>query len=232
MLHDDVVCRASLQNVQGLVRRIDAIDWRAMAREDFDASDAGRAAAFCGRGLESVRAGAGAAAKIAADGAAKAAKAAGAALDAALGKAAGAKAKEAREFAAKTAVATAARAKDAAGAALSGAFKRGLSGFSGSSKNNEAPEESVDEAGANTSSSLSHSLMHVPGRVFHIRRGVLGAGASAARVSRRAATLAKVELSSSLLADHSLVEYREALDTLAIGAATGPSVEVLSLIHI
>ena len=58
VLHDDVVCRASLQNVQGLVRRIDAIDWRAMAREDFDASDAGRAAAFCGRGLESVRAGA------------------------------------------------------------------------------------------------------------------------------------------------------------------------------
>ena len=41
VLHDDVVCRASLQNVQGLVRRIDAIDWRAMAREDFDASDAG-----------------------------------------------------------------------------------------------------------------------------------------------------------------------------------------------
>ena len=235
VLHDDVVCRASLQNVQGLVRRIDAIDWRAMAREDFDASDAGRAAAFCGRGLESVRAGAGAAAKIAADGAAKAAKAAGAALDAALGKGAGAKAKEAREFAAKTAVATAARAKDAAGAALSGAFKRGLSGFSGSSsKNNEAPEEGVDEAGANTSSSSSSSpsLMHVPGRVFHIHRGVLGAGASAARVSRRAATLAKVELSSSLLADHSLVEYREALDTLAIGAAAGPSVEVRGALEV
>ena len=44
----------------------------------------------------------------------------------------------------------------------------------------------------------------------------LGAGASAARVAADSPTLSKIELSSSLIADHSLGEYGEALDTLAI----------------
>ena len=54
----------------------------------------------------------------------------------------------------------------------------------------------------------------------------------AAEVRSDADTLCRIELSSSLLADHSLTEYKEALDTLAIrdqtnkDAAGAPRVEV------
>ena len=70
--------------------------------------------------------------------------------------------------------------------------------------------------------------LFVPGRVFHLRRDAAGAGASSARVSRHVGTLARVELSSSLVSDHSLVEYGEALETLALraGAKVSPRVEV------
>ena len=60
------------------------------------------------------------------------------------------------------------------------------------------------------------------------QRDAAGAGASSAHVSRHVGTLARVELSSSLVADHSLAEYGEALETLALraGAKTSPRVEV------
>jgi len=54
----------------------------------------------------------------------------------------------------------------------------------------------------------------------------------AAEVRSDADTLCRIELSSSLLADHSLAEYKEALDTLAVrhgtnnDAAGAPRVEV------
>ena len=63
--------------------------------------------------------------------------------------------------------------------------------------------------------------------MFHLRRDVAGAGASSALVSRHVGTLARVELSSSLVADHSLCEYAEALETLSLRAAKkSPRTEV------
>lgn len=86
----------------------------------------------------------------------------------------------------------------------------------------EQEEEEVEE---------ESPYFFIPGKVYHLRRGPLGAGASAAHVAADSPTLCKIELSSSLIADHSLGEYGEALDTLAIRPAApqlpaAPRVEV------
>ena len=217
VLHDDVVSRASLANVQDLRARLQAIDWRASFEKDTPRLQSakravGGAADKMGEAMESLQKRTAAAAEKGAAFAAAAAaklfskggeggggkvvKVAGAAADAASG---------------------AANAAAAAAGSLASRFGASL-GLGGAKSS--APAAAADDASP-------PPPLFVPGRVFHLRRDVAGAGASSALVSRHVGTLARVELSSSLVADHSLCEYAEALETLSLRAAKkSPRTEV------
>ena len=214
VLHDDVVSRASLANVQDLRARLQAIDWRASFEKDFEKEfsrlhTAKRAVGGAAESLQKRTAAAAekgaafaaaAAAKLFSKGGeggrGKVVKVAGAAADAASG---------------------AANAAAAAAGSLASRFGASL-GLGGAKSS--APAAAADDASP-------PPPLFVPGRVFHLRRDVAGAGASSALVSRHVGTLARVELSSSLVADHSLCEYAEALETLSLRAAKkSPRTEV------
>ena len=214
VLHDDVVSRASLANVQDLRARLQAIDWRASFEKDFEKEFSrlhtakravgGAAESLQKRTAAAAEKGAAFAAAAAAKlfskggegGGGKVVKVAGAAADAASG---------------------AANAAAAAAGSLASRFGASL-GLGGAKSS--APAAAADDASP-------PPPLFVPGRVFHLRRDVAGAGASSALVSRHVGTLARVELSSSLVADHSLCEYAEALETLSLRAAKkSPRTEV------
>ena len=218
VLHDDVVSRASLANVQDLRARLQAIDWRASFARDTPRLQSatravGGAADKMGEAVENLqRRTTAAAEKGAAFAAAAAAK-----LFSKDGKGGGGKVVAAAGAAAGAASGAATAAAAAAGSLAS---RFGASFGLGGAKSAE-PASAAEDASP-------PPPLFVPGRVFHLRRDAAGAGASSAHVSRHVGTLARVELSSSLVADHSLAEYGEALETLALraGAKTSPRVEV------
>ena len=76
-----------------------------------------------------------------------------------------------------------------------------------------AGDASKDDAPAPT--------FYVPGVVYHLRRGPTCAGGSVARVKPDCASLCAIQLSGSFINDHSLNEYVEALDALAIRKSPG-----------
>ena len=221
VLHDDVVSRASLANVQDLRARLQAIDWRASFEKDFEKDwprlqsakrAVGGGADKMGEAMESLQKRTAAAAEkgaaFAAAAAAKLFSKGGEGGGGKVGKVAGAAA-DAASGAANAAAAAAGSLASRFGASL------GLGGAKSS-----APAAAADDA-------FPPPPLFVPGRVFHLRRDVAGAGASSALVSRHVGTLARVELSSSLVADHSLCEYAEALETLSLRAAKkSPRTEV------
>ena len=99
-------------------------------------------------------------------------------------------------------VAAAGAAKAAAGAsALAGKFSSMMS------KKAAAPEEDADDADPADLVDL-----FVPGKIYHFRRSPHGAGMYASVIRYDAPTLRRIELSSSYVEDHSLSEYKEALD--------------------
>ena len=216
VLHDDVVSRASLANVQDLRARLQAIDWRASFAKDTPRLQSatravGGAADKMGEVVENLQRRTTAAAEkgaaFAAAAAAKLFSKGGEGGGGKVGKVAGAAA-DAASGAANAAAAAAGSLASRFGASL------GLGGAKSS-----APAAAADAS--------PPPPLFVPGRVFHLRRDVAGAGASSALVSRHVGTLARVELSSSLVADHSLCEYAEALETLSLRAAKkSPRTEV------
>ena len=118
-------------------------------------------------------------------------------------------------------VAAAGAAKAAAGAsALAGKFSSMLS------KKASAPD-AKEEASEDDADLVD---LFVPGKIYHFRRSALGAGTYASVIRHDAPTLARIELSSSNVEDHTLVEYREALDTFScqmnnVGVKMAPEVE-------
>ena len=238
VLHDDVVSRASLANVQDLRARLQAIDWRASFAEDTP------------RLQSAARAVGGAADKMQKRAAAAAEKGAAFAAAAAArlfredskekdGKRGGASKVTAVAGVAADAASGAATAAATAAGSLASRFGAsfGLGGAPPKRKTaadvNAAATEETEETSKEASKEASPPPpLFVPGRIFHLRRDTAGAGASAARVSRHVGTLARVELSSSLVADHSLSEYGEALETLSLRAAkVSPRVEVLGALE-
>jgi len=223
VLHDDVVSRASLANVQDLRARLQAIDWRASFARDTPRLQSatravGGAADKMGEAVENLqRRTTAAAEKGAAFAAAAAAKLFS--KDGKDGKGGGGKVVAAAGAAAGAASGAATAAAAAAGS-LASRFGASF-GLGGAKSADPKPAGAAEDASP-------PPPLFVPGRVFHLRRDAAGAGASSARVSRHVGTLARVELSSSLVADHSLAEYGEALETLALraGAKTSPRVEV------
>lgn len=125
-----------------------------------------------------------------------------------------------------TSDAAAAASVAVATAAKPGMYRRIFAKNKDGKANAATAEEAAEEAAEEVT-----PYFFIPGKIYHLRRGPLGAGASAAHVAADSPTLCKIELSSSLIADHSLGEYDEALDTLAIRPAapqlpSAPRVEV------
>lgn len=239
VLHDDVIPRASFQNVEDLRVRLQNIDWKTMAAADFAESKTGRAMRAAGtakealerRTADAVKAGGDLTAKLLAKG--RSLFGGGKANADASGKgSSGELAAAAMDAAGKAGAAAAAAGKAGAAAAsaaagkLAGKFSGLAAGAFGkkSDAGDAAPAGASDAADAAPPERLfpggsekgAPPLFYVPGKIFHLRRGVLGAGSSSATIRRDAATLSRVELSASLVADHSLCEYQEALDALAV----------------
>jgi len=108
---------------------------------------------------------------------------------------------------------------DGAGAsALAGKFSSMMS------KKAAAPEEDADDADPADLVDL-----FVPGKIYHFRRSPHGAGMYASVIRYDAPTLRRIELSSSYVEDHSLSEYKEALDMFSCqmngSGKIGPEVE-------
>ena len=269
VLQDDVVSRASLQNVEELRCRLQAIQWRDMAAKDFANTRAGQAAAAANVSLASLASHTSNAVKsftgkdeytfgditatLVSRGAGRIASAmsSGQKTELEAGEKAGTRGKgEGGTFKAA--------AKSAKGAAVGGAsaaagLARKFAGLAGSAissgmsaTGDKAPAAADDSAAAITKTPAIYRrifakerlvlegddggeeatpFFFVPGKVYHLRRGQHGAGASAAHVAADSPTLCRIELSSSLIADHSLDAYGEALDTLAIRPAPGGGVD-------
>lgn len=232
VLHDDVITRASLANVEDLRFRLQQIDWRSSFVKDtpklqLAVSSIGAGSEKMAHALEKMQKRTKEAAEKGANfakqaagrlfakietndirekGEGKVSQAAGAAADAAL--------------AAGKAGMTAASSATAAAGSLASKFGASL----GLGK--KAPESTVSDSDERQESTPPPKLF-VPGKVFHLRRDMDGAGASSALVDRHVGTMARIELSSSLVADHSLSEYSEALATLAVRSSKkSPKVEV------
>ena len=237
VLHDDVVSRASLANVQDLRARLQAIDWRASFAEDTPRLQS--AARAVGGAADKMQKRAAAAAEKGAAFAAAAARLFREDSKEKDGKRGGASKVTAVAGVAADAASGAATAAAAAAGSLASRFGAsfGLGGAPPKRKTaadvNAAATEETEETSKEASKEASPPPpLFVPGRIFHLRRDTAGAGASAARVSRHVGTLARVELSSSLVADHSLSEYGEALETLSLRAAkVSPRVEVLGALE-
>jgi len=214
--HDDVIVRASRQNVDDLFSRIQEINWKEDFSKDVNKLHTVQAAKAASVTLASMQKSAVSAAASFAEQAkrrmASSAKAGG-----------GNKNVEAAKAAAGAAasVAAAGAAKAAAGAsALAGKFSSMLS------KKASAPD-AKEEASEDDADLVD---LFVPGKIYHFRRSALGAGTYASVIRHDAPTLARIELSSSNVEDHTLVEYREALDTFScqmnnVGVKMAPEVE-------
>ena len=240
VLHDDVVSRASLANVEDLRARLQAIDWRSSFAKDtpklqFAVESVGSASDKMGDALEKMQKrtlvaaekgatfAAAAAAKLFGkkqptaenDGSDKVSLKAGAAVDAAV--------------AAGKAGMHVANSVASSGRSLVSKF--GAS-FGLGRPTADKPGDEKNALGEKNIIPPPH--LFVPGRVFHLRRDADGAGASAALVRRDAGTMARIELSSSLVADHGLSEYSEALDSLSVRAGCSkklPKVEVVGTLE-
>ena len=194
--HDDVITRASRQNVDDLFMRIQEINWKDDFSKDVNKLHTVQAAKAASVTLASMQKSAMSAASSFAEQAKK---------RMALSSGGGGnknveKAKAAAGAAASVAAAGAAKA--AAGAsALAGKFSSMMS------KKAAAPEEDADDADPADLVDL-----FVPGKIYHFRRSPHGAGMYASVIRYDAPTLRRIELSSSYVEDHSLSEYKEALD--------------------
>ena len=120
-------------------------------------------------------------------------------------------------------VAAAGAAKAAAGAsALAGKFSSMMS-----KKASDAKDGASEPALSEPADLVD---LFVPGKIYHFRRSPRGAGTYASVIRPDAPTLKRIELSSSNVEDHTLVEYKEALDTFScqmnnVGVKMAPEVE-------
>ena len=194
--HDDVITRASRQNVDDLFMRIQEINWKDDFSKDVNKLHTVQAAKAASVTLASMQK----SAMSAASSFAEQAKKRMASSSGGGGNKNVEKAKAAAGAAASVAAAGAAKA--AAGAsALAGKFSSMMS------KKAAAPEDDADDADPADLVDL-----FVPGKIYHFRRSPHGAGMYASVVRYDAPTLRRIELSSSYVEDHSLSEYKEALD--------------------
>ena len=195
--HDDVITRASRQNVDDLFMRIQEINWKDDFSKDVNKLHTVQAAKAASVTLASMQKSAMSAASSFAEQAKKR-------MASSSGGGGGNKNVEKAKAAAGAAasVAAAGAAKAAAGAsALAGKFSSMMS------KKAAAPEEDADDADPADLVDL-----FVPGKIYHFRRSPHGAGMYASVIRYDAPTLRRIELSSSYVEDHSLSEYKEALD--------------------
>ena len=195
--HDDVITRASRQNVDDLFMRIQEINWKDDFSKDVNKLHTVQAAKAASVTLASMQKSAMSAASSFAEQAKKR-------MASSSGGGGGNKNVEKAKAAAGAAasVAAAGAAKAAAGAsALAGKFSSMMS------KKAAAPEEDADDADPADLVDL-----FVPGKIYHFRRSPHGAGMYASVIRYDAPTLRRIELSSSYVEDHSLCEYKEALD--------------------
>ena len=215
--HDDVVVRASRQNVDDLFSRIQDINWKEDFSKDVNKLHTVQAAKAASVTLASMQ-------KSAASAAASFAEQAKRRLASSTqGK--GNKNVEAAKAAAGAAasVAAAGAAKAAAGAsALAGKFSSMMS-----KKASDAKDGASEPALSEPADLVD---LFVPGKIYHFRRSPRGAGTYASVIRHDAPTLARIELSSSYVEDHTLVEYKEALDTFScqmnnVGVRMAPEVE-------
>ena len=109
------------------------------------------------------------------------------------------------------AAAGAAASVAAAGAAKAAAGASALAGKFSSMMSKKASDDAKEEA----SEPADLVDLFVPGKIYHFRRSPRGAGTYASVIRHDAPTLARIELSSSYVEDHTLVEYKEALDTFS-----------------
>lgn len=194
--HDDVITRASRQNVDDLFMRIQEINWKDDFSKDVNKLHTVQAAKAASVTLASMQK----SAMSAASSFAEQAKKRMASSSGGGGNKNVEKAKAAAGAAASVAAAGAAKA--AAGAsALAGKFSSMMS------KKAAAPEDDADDADPADLVDL-----FVPGKIYHFRRSPHGAGMYASVIRYDAPTLRRIELSSSYVEDHSLSEYKEALD--------------------
>jgi sn1-specific diacylglycerol lipase len=194
--HDDVITRASRQNVDDLFMRIQEINWKDDFSKDVNKLHTVQAAKAASVTLASMQK----SAMSAASSFAEQAKKRMASSSGGGGNKNVEKPKAAAGAAASVAAAGAAKA--AAGAsALAGKFSSMMS------KKAAAPEEDADDADPADLVDL-----FVPGKIYHFRRSPHGAGMYASVIRYDAPTLRRIELSSSYVEDHSLSEYKEALD--------------------
>ena len=194
--HDDVITRASRQNVDDLFMRIQEINWKDDFSKDVNKLHTVQAAKAASVTLASMQK----SAMSAASSFAEQAKKRMASSSGGGGNKNVEKAKAAAGAAASVAAAGAAKA--AAGAsALAGKFSSMMS------KKAATPEEDADDADPADLVDL-----FVPGKIYHFRRSPHGAGMYASVIRYDAPTLRRIELSSSYVEDHSLSEYKEALD--------------------
>lgn len=195
--HDDVITRASRQNVDDLFMRIQEINWKDDFSKDVNKLHTVQAAKAASVTLASMQKSAMSAASSFAEQAKKR-------MASSSGGGGGNKNVEKAKAAAGAAasVAAAGAAKAAAGAsALAGKFSSMMS------KKAAAPEEDAGDADPADLVDL-----FVPGKIYHFRRSPHGAGMYASVIRYDAPTLRRIELSSSYVEDHSLSEYKEALD--------------------
>lgn len=195
--HDDVITRASRQNVDDLFMRIQEINWKDDFSKDVNKLHTVQAAKAASVTLASMQKSAMSAASSFAE---QAKKRMASSSSGGGGNKNVEKAKAAAGAAASVAAAGAAKA--AAGAsALAGKFSSMMS------KKAAAPEDDADDADPADLVDL-----FVPGKIYHFRRSPHGAGMYASVIRYDAPTLRRIELSSSYVEDHSLSEYKEALD--------------------
>ena len=187
--HDDVITRASRQNVDDLFMRIQEINWKDDFSKDVNKLHTVQAAKAASVTLASMQKSAMSAASSFAEQAKKR-----------MASSSGGGGNKNVEKA-KAAAGAAASVAAAGASALAGKFSSMMS------KKAAAPEEDADDADPADLVDL-----FVPGKIYHFRRSPHGAGMYASVIRYDAPTLRRIELSSSYVEDHSLSEYKEALD--------------------
>ena len=215
--HDDVVVRASRQNVDDLFSRIQQINWKEDFSKDLNKRHTVQAAKAASVTLASMQ-------KSAASAAASFAEQAKRRL------ASSTQGKGNKNVEAAKAAAGAAASVAAAGAAKAVAGASALAGKFSSMMSKRASAPDADDAKEEASEPAVLVDLFVPGKIYHFRRSPRGAGTYASVIRHDAPTLARIELSSSYVEDHSLVEYKEALDTFScqmnnVGVRMAPEVE-------
>ena len=200
--HDDVVVRASRQNVDDLFSRIQQINWKEDFSKDVNKLHTVQAAKAASVTLASMQ-------KSAASAAASFAEQAKRRL------ASSTQGKGNKNVEAAKAAAGAAASVAAAGAAKAAAGASALAGKFSSMMSKKASAPDADDAKEEASEPAVLVDLFVPGKIYHFRRSPRGAGTYASVIRHDAPTLARIELSSSYVEDHTLVEYKEALDTFS-----------------